>query len=64
MCIAGPRVDDFENPDELLQYLEKQPMKTLECPDSDQYVKQAINMSYEKCSDEEKETFVSFRGKL
>ena len=57
MCIAGPLVDDFEDPDELLQYLEKQPMKTLECPDSDQYVKQAINMSYEKCSDEEKEAF-------
>ena len=57
MCIAGPLVDDFEDPDELLQYLEKQPMKTLECSDSDQYVKQAINMSYEKCSDEEKEAF-------
>ena len=57
MCIAGPLVDDFEDPDELLQYLEKQPMKTLECPDSDQYVKQAINMSYEKCSDEGKEAF-------
>ena len=58
MCIAGPLVDDFEDPDELLQYLEKQPMKTLECSNSDQYVKQAINMSYEKCSDEEKEAFV------
>ena len=58
MCIAGPLVNDFEDPDELLHYLEKQPMKTLECPESDQYVNRAINMSYEKCSDEDQEAFV------
>ena len=58
LCIAGPLVDDFEDPDELLHYLEKQPMKTLECPESDQYVNRAINMSYEKCSDEDQEAFV------
>ena len=58
MCIAGSLVDDFEDPDELLKYLEKQPMKTLECPESDQYVNRAINVSYEKCSDEEQEIFV------
>jgi tetratricopeptide (TPR) repeat protein len=56
MCIAGSQVDDFENYDELLQHLQNQPMKTLECPESDQYVYRAINMSYEKCSSEEKET--------
>ena len=58
MCIAGSQVDDFGNSDELLQYLQEQPMKTLECPKSGQYVNRAINMSYEKCSDEEKETLV------
>ena len=58
MCIAGNLLNDFEEPDELLQYLEKQPIKTLECPESDQYVNRAINMSYEKCSDEEQETLV------
>ena len=58
MCIAGSRVEDFEDSDELLQCLEKQPMKTLKCPKSDEYVYRAINMSYEKCSDEEKETLV------
>ena len=58
MCIAGPLVNDFEDPDKLLQYLEKQPMKTLECAESDQYVNRAINMSYEKCSDEDQEAFV------
>ena len=58
LCIAGPLVDDFEDPNELLHYLEKQPMKTLECPESDQYVNRAINMSYEKCSDEDQEAFV------
>ena len=56
MCIAGSRVDDFENSDELLQHLQNRSMKVLECPESDQYVYQAINMSYEKCSIEEKET--------
>ena len=58
LCIAGPLVNDFEDPDELLHYLEKQPMKTLECSERDQYVKRAINMSYEKCSDEDQEAFV------
>ena len=58
MCIAGSRVEDFEDSDELLQHLQEQPMKTLECPKSDEYVYRAINMSYEKCSDEEKETLV------
>ena len=56
MCIAGSRVDDFEDSNELLQHL--QPMKTLECPKSDKYVYRAINMSYEKCSNEEKEILV------
>ena len=60
MCIAGSLVDEFEDSDELLLHLEKQPMETLECPESDQYVNRAINMSYEKCSDEEQETFVRF----
>ena len=58
MCIACSRVEDFEHSDELLQHLQEQPMKTLECPKSDEYVYRAINMSYEKCSDEEKETLV------
>ena len=58
MCIAGSLVDDFDDCDELLQYLEKKPMKTLECPESDQYINLAINMSYEKCSDEDQEAFV------
>ena len=58
MCIASSQVDDFEDSDELLQHLQEQPMKTLERPESGQYVYRAINMSYEKCSDEEKETLV------
>ena len=58
MCIAGSQVDDFENSDELLQHLQNQPMKILECPESDQYVYRAINMSYERCSGEEKETLL------
>ena len=58
MCIAASLVDDFENPYELLQDLKKQPMETLECPESNRYVKRAIDVSYQKCSKEEQETFV------
>ena len=53
MCIAASRMNDFEDSAELPQHLKKQPMKTLECPESDQYINRAINMSYEKCLDEE-----------
>ena len=58
MCIAGSLVDEFENSDELLLHLEKQPMKILKRPNSNQYVNRAINLSYEKCSDEEQEMFM------
>ena len=58
LCIAASRVNDFENSDKLLQNLENQPMKTFKHSESDQYVKQAINMSYEKCSNKEQETLV------
>ena len=58
MCIAGSLVDEFEDSGELLQHLEKEPMKTLKRPNSNQYVNRAINLSYEKCSDEEQETFI------
>ena len=58
MCIAGSRVKSFENPDELLQHLEEQPMKVLEHRKSGQYVNRAFNMSFKRCSDEEQETFV------
>ena len=58
MCIAGSRVDDFEDPDELFECLVKQPMKTLECPESDQCVNRAIDMSFKKCPDEEQETLI------
>ena len=58
MCIAGSRVKSFENPDELLQHLEEQPMKVLEHRKSGQYVNRAFNMSFKRCSDEEQETLV------
>ena len=58
MCIASSRVDDFKNSDQLLQHLQKRSMKVLKCPESDQYVYRAINMSYEKCSSKEKETLL------
>ena len=58
MCIAGSQVDDFENSDELLQHLKNQPMKTLRCPERDQYVNRAINISYEMLDNEHKETLV------
>ena len=60
MCIAGSRIHHFKDSGELLQHLENQPMNILNNPESDQHVKRAINMSYEKCSVEEQETFVRF----
>ena len=53
MCIAGSRILDFKNSDELLKHLQQQPMKIRE---SNEYVYRAVDMSYRKCSDEEKET--------
>ena len=60
MCIASSLVDDcsVEDSDELLQDLEKQPMETLERPESNQFVKRAINLSYVKCSRKEQEAFL------
>ena len=56
ICIAGSLVEYYEDSDELLHDLEKQPMETLQRPKSNQFVKRAINLSYEKCLKEEKET--------
>ena len=60
ICIAGSLVDDYlvEDSHELLQDLEKQPMETLESFESNKFVKQAINLSFEKCSEKEQEVFV------
>ncbi|XP_028405131.1 uncharacterized protein LOC114527630 [Dendronephthya gigantea] len=58
MCIAAPQVDDFEDPFKFLHYLEKEPFKTLECPETNQYVYRAINMSYDRLDKALKETFV------
>ena len=57
LCIAGSRVDDFDNSNELLQYLEMKPLKTLENPESNDYVDRAISSSYEMLTDEEKDVF-------
>ena len=58
MCIAGSRVKDFDDSNELLQHLKKQPMKAFKRFKSDQFVNKAINMSYKKCSNEEQEIFI------
>ena len=58
MCIAGSRVKDFDDSNELLQHLKKQPMKAFKRFKSNQFVNKAINMSYQKCSNEEQEMFI------
>ena len=58
LSIAGSRVKDFDDSNELLQHLKKQPMKAFKRFKSDQFVNKAINMSYEKCSNEEQEMFI------
>ena len=58
LSIAGSRVKDFDDSNELLQHLKKQPMKAFKRFKSDRFVNKAINMSYEKCSNEEQEMFI------
>ena len=58
MCVAGPRVKEFKKPHELLQHLQQQPMKTLQSRKTNKYVDQAIKMSYQKCSDEDKKILI------
>jgi tetratricopeptide (TPR) repeat protein len=58
MCVAGPRVKEFKEPHELLQHLQQQPMKTLQSRKTNKYVDQAIKMSYQKCSDEDKKILI------
>ena len=55
LCIAGSRVDDFDNSNELLKHLERKPLKTLENSESNEYVDRAISSSYEMLTDKEKD---------
>ena len=54
LCIAGSRVDYFDNPNELLKHLKRKPLKTLKNPESSEYVDRAISSSYEMLTDDEK----------
>jgi tetratricopeptide (TPR) repeat protein len=58
MCIAASRVQDFKDPETLLQYLENKPLETLQDSKSNQFVHKAIDMSYEKLTDEQKRSLV------
>jgi predicted ATPase len=58
MCIAASRVQDFKDPKTLLQHLENKPLETLQDSKSNQFVYKAIDMSYEKLTDEQKRSLV------
>ena len=58
MCIAASRVQDFKDHQKLLEHLENKPLETLQDSKSDQFVYKAINMSYEKLTDEQKRSLV------
>ena len=48
MCIAASQVDEYEDPEEFLHQLEKEPFETLQCPDTNQYVYRLIKLSYDR----------------
>ena len=58
MCIAASRVKDFTDRKKLLEHLESKPLETLEDSESDQFVRRAIKMSYEKLTGEQKRSLV------
>ena len=58
MCIAASRVKDFTDRKKLLEHLESKPLETLEDSESDQFVRRAIKMSYEKLTDEQQRSLV------
>ena len=58
MCIAGSRVDDFKDCDELLEHLQNQSKNLGNIESDHSCLYRAINMSYEKCTQEEKDTFL------
>ena len=58
LCIAASRIQDFEDPIELMTYLKEQPMEVLKAPESNQHVQKTIKMSFEMLSDEDRESFV------
>ncbi len=58
MCIAASRVQDFKDHKKLLEHLENKPLETLQDSKSNQFVYKAINMSYEKLTDEQKRSLV------
>ena len=58
LCIAASRIQDTDDPTDLIKWLESQPMKVLQSPENGQHVSKAIGMSFEKLSDEDKKSFV------
>ena len=58
MCIAASEIDDFEDSDKFLQYLDEHPYKTLKHPESKHFVYRAINMSYVRLEKEQQEVVV------
>ena len=58
LCIAASRVQDFKDPQKLLEHLEREPLETLQDSKSNQFVYKAINMSYEKLTDEQQRSLV------
>ena len=58
MCIAASRVQDFKDRKKLLEHLENKPLETLQDSKSKQFVYNAINMSYEKLTDEQNRSLV------
>ena len=52
LCIAGTLIPDLDDPSELIQWLREKPMEALQ--NSDQCIPKAIELSFQKLEDEEK----------
>ena len=58
LCIAASRLQDVDDPDELLKWLTEKPMDTLQTSEPGHRVQKAINMSFEMLSNKDKKAFV------
>ena len=58
LCIAASRIQDFDDPNELVTWLKEKPFGVLQDPERNLHVRKAIDMSFEMMSEEDKKALV------
>ena len=53
LCIAASRIQDIDDPNELMEWFREKPMEVLQDPEPNLHVKKAIKMSFEMLKDED-----------